>query len=357
MELTISEGLISGLRDLDREKIVQTTAAISRGSSGGGLFDGQGRLVGITTFYLRGGQNLNFAIPTDSVRDLPSTRAWRRSHPEFFRKEEKAVVETEPKPQTPSRSEELIQELRERKEKVEAWPDDWMAHLLLGNALQKAGYTHQAVRELMKAVELKSDSAEAHRALGNALGQIGDWYGAVSELGTAAQIDPTDFLTCFNLAMALDKDDRPQDAVAQSVTCAHSRAFAPFALLLALSMSETGEDTGKAETVCQLAILADTEKPYGFECLGRVFLESNRYTNAIVAFKAALGLAPDDASLHHWLAQALDSMGEKEQASGEYQRAAELEPSSPTYKADYERSRSALKEGTLSKDKDGKRPN
>src|SRR5260370_4905995 len=86
MELTISEGLISGLRDLDREKIVQTTAAISRGSSGGGLFDGQGRLVGFTTFYISGGQNLNFSIPTDSVTELPLCMGWReRPHQVFYK--------------------------------------------------------------------------------------------------------------------------------------------------------------------------------------------------------------------------------------------------------------------------------
>ena len=51
LELTLSDGLISGLRhgaDGSIERI-QTTAPISPGSSGGGLFDQDGRLVGITT--------------------------------------------------------------------------------------------------------------------------------------------------------------------------------------------------------------------------------------------------------------------------------------------------------------------
>lgn len=65
LELTISEGLISGLRDFDKGLVIQTSAAISPGSSGGGLFDAQGRLVGITTFYLKEGQSLNFALPTE----------------------------------------------------------------------------------------------------------------------------------------------------------------------------------------------------------------------------------------------------------------------------------------------------
>lgn len=49
---------------------MQTTAPISPGSSGGGLFDARGNLVGITTLVLVGrehmNQALNFAIPADA---------------------------------------------------------------------------------------------------------------------------------------------------------------------------------------------------------------------------------------------------------------------------------------------------
>jgi hypothetical protein len=50
--------------------MIQTSAAISPGSSGGGLFDRSGRLVGITTSFVEHAQNLNFAIPTESVMHL-----------------------------------------------------------------------------------------------------------------------------------------------------------------------------------------------------------------------------------------------------------------------------------------------
>jgi hypothetical protein len=70
LELTLSEGILSGLREEEGLKFVQTTAPISPGSSGGGLFDGRGNLVGITTLVLAGkerlNQALNFALPADS---------------------------------------------------------------------------------------------------------------------------------------------------------------------------------------------------------------------------------------------------------------------------------------------------
>jgi len=67
LDLTLSGGLVSALRTIRGELFVQTDAAISPGSSGGGLFDSGGNLVGITTFYVQDGQNLNFAIPVDRV--------------------------------------------------------------------------------------------------------------------------------------------------------------------------------------------------------------------------------------------------------------------------------------------------
>jgi len=74
LELTLSDGLISGLRHGADGSIqmIQTTAPISPGSSGGGLFDQDGRLVGITTRQFKEGQNLNFALPAIWVLELSS---------------------------------------------------------------------------------------------------------------------------------------------------------------------------------------------------------------------------------------------------------------------------------------------
>lgn len=64
-ELTIADGLVSGLRKIENISIIQTTAPISHGSSGGGLFNEYGQLIGITTMMLKDAQNINFAIPAD----------------------------------------------------------------------------------------------------------------------------------------------------------------------------------------------------------------------------------------------------------------------------------------------------
>ena len=70
LDLTISEGIVSSLRETGLGRIIQTTAPISPGSSGGGLFNISGQLIGITTFQLRTGQNLNFAVPADWITEM-----------------------------------------------------------------------------------------------------------------------------------------------------------------------------------------------------------------------------------------------------------------------------------------------
>jgi S1-C subfamily serine protease len=65
LERTLSEGLLSGKRTGTDQRLLQTTAPISPGSSGGGLFDRQGNLLGITSSTLRGAQNVNFAVPAE----------------------------------------------------------------------------------------------------------------------------------------------------------------------------------------------------------------------------------------------------------------------------------------------------
>jgi S1-C subfamily serine protease len=75
LDLTVSAGLVSSLRRNLAGQLVllQTSAAISGGSSGGGLFNARGELLGLTTIASITGdaQNLNFAIPADWIHDLP----------------------------------------------------------------------------------------------------------------------------------------------------------------------------------------------------------------------------------------------------------------------------------------------
>lgn len=99
-ENTISEGILSGLRDFTwerptslpplssstifesveswkrwerkreyRKKILQFSAPISLGSSGGPVFNKNGEVIGIVTFLIKEAQNINFAMPVNLIKD------------------------------------------------------------------------------------------------------------------------------------------------------------------------------------------------------------------------------------------------------------------------------------------------
>ena len=68
LQNTISQGLISNpTRQENGMNYIQTTAAISSGSSGGALLDELGGVIGITSASYVDGQNLNLAVPMSCV--------------------------------------------------------------------------------------------------------------------------------------------------------------------------------------------------------------------------------------------------------------------------------------------------
>lgn len=87
LKTSISNGIVSGVRDLDAGyKTLQITAPISPGNSGGPALNENAEAVGVVVFRLKEGENLNFAVPINYVRGLLGSiddskplKQWRRS--------------------------------------------------------------------------------------------------------------------------------------------------------------------------------------------------------------------------------------------------------------------------------------
>ena len=71
-EGTVSDGIVSAIRDVNNKKWIQTTAPASHGNSGGPLLDMSNHVVGVITLGVNPelGQNLNFAVPCSKVASL-----------------------------------------------------------------------------------------------------------------------------------------------------------------------------------------------------------------------------------------------------------------------------------------------
>ena len=68
LEGTFSAGIVSGNRATEGDRLLQVTAPISPGSSGGPVLNVAGDVVGVAVATLASGQNLNFAIPVEYLR-------------------------------------------------------------------------------------------------------------------------------------------------------------------------------------------------------------------------------------------------------------------------------------------------
>ncbi len=84
-EFSISSGIVAAIRQNEKvsfmdydsytkfektfKKVIQITAAISPGNSGGPLFNGRGEAVGVTTYSYGFYGNLNFAVSIDNIQD------------------------------------------------------------------------------------------------------------------------------------------------------------------------------------------------------------------------------------------------------------------------------------------------
>ena len=79
LEGTFSDGIISSIRTVGNDKLIQMTAPLSPGSSGGPVLDQNGKVIGVSVLTFRNGQNLNFAIPSNYLKTLIAKVGYTKS--------------------------------------------------------------------------------------------------------------------------------------------------------------------------------------------------------------------------------------------------------------------------------------
>ncbi|HPO74988.1 MAG TPA: tetratricopeptide repeat-containing serine protease family protein [Armatimonadota bacterium] len=134
LEQSVTEGIVSAIRWIPGEQVIQTTAPISPGSSGSPALNRKGELVGVATFTVREGQNLNFLTPAARVAAL--------------------------KPGVGKALQECVEESSD--------PEAKLAYELVLEALALFGIGEpdQAIAKCKEAIRLKPDFALAHMGLG-----------------------------------------------------------------------------------------------------------------------------------------------------------------------------------------------
>ncbi|MDP1537713.1 MAG: tetratricopeptide repeat-containing serine protease family protein, partial [Burkholderiales bacterium] len=205
LELSLSDGIVSQLRG-SPPPLIQTTAAISPGSSGGGLFDSAGRLVGLTTLYIDDGQSLNFAMPVEWLADLKpgkKTASKQRSQIDWIAR---AVALDEKK--------DWAGLLAWGKQWTQADPGNALAWFLIGRAHQNLNQLDPAIAAYREALRINPEYAAAWNNLGITYRSLKRYDDAIAATREALRINPEDAAAWSNLGLTYHDLKRYDDAIA-----------------------------------------------------------------------------------------------------------------------------------------------
>ncbi len=248
LENTISDGILSGKREIASNKIIiQITAPISPGSSGGPVFNKNGEVIGIVTFLIKNAQNLNFAIPLDVIRNkitsnkltvikknkiddyektaqywyylgftysetgknIDAVEAYKhaiRINPDFA----KAYNDLGTTYHSLGRYEDAVQAF---KQAIRINPDLDKPHYNLGNSYRELGLNKEAVEAFKQAIRINPDFADAYNNLGNVYGILGLHQEAIKAFMQAIRIKPGDPAAYYNLGNAYGLLGLHQEAI------------------------------------------------------------------------------------------------------------------------------------------------
>ncbi|AEF99125.1 serine protease [Methylomonas methanica] len=273
--LSVSSGLVSSISPYRDEPVIVASVPLSPGSSGGGLFDTRGRLLGITTAILTAGQSLNIVLPADWIAELS-----------------KRGVAPPPSSVIPG-------------------PEPrWMEE---AQALQGAGNFPEFERHVRKWREAQPKSALAAAYLGVALFEKNPTEAEMA-LREAVRLDDRNEFAWFVLAKVLYRLDRRDEAKqllqkAELINPNHGSVYATKAEWLL-----TDGKPKEAYATVRDAIRVEPGVGDHWRLLGIIADRLNRADESAKAYKAALRLNPMDASAKQALSNVLARNGKADAA-------------------------------------------
>ena len=189
LEKTVSEGIVSAIRKLPKlGDIIQITAPISPGSSGGPVFNSTGRVIGVARATFRTGQNLNFAVPGQKVLELKGGGG--QSLSEFSREMPGSALEMFQQGRALHARKDYSKAVQAFQEAITAKPDFAEAYHGAGMSYGAMRKTDLAIENFRQAVKLKPNIPYFHYHLALAYYVAGDKNQAWQEYRTLSSLDP-----------------------------------------------------------------------------------------------------------------------------------------------------------------------
>lgn len=285
LELTLSDGIVSSLREVDGGRYIQTTAAISPGSSGGGLYDENGALVGLTTFYFAEGQNLNFAVPIEWVKELAQRSTKIATTAQAVAQWLNKSIELEKRKDWPA-------SLEHSKRWTKAQPGNTSAWFSLGFDYGTAGQPTNAIEAYQQVLRINPEFFPAWNNMGVTYREAGQFTKAIDAYQQSLRIYPGVSETWIGLGNTYDMAGQPVKAI---------EAY-------------------------QQALRISPEDANAWENLGFAYIKADQSAKAIEAFQQALRINPEDAIAWAGIGLSYAQSGQRDKVLAVYKRLKTLDP-------------------------------
>jgi hypothetical protein len=189
LEKTVSEGIVSAIRKLPKlGEIIQITAPISPGSSGGPVFNSSGLVIGVARATVRTGQNLNFAVPGQHILQLKGGGG--HSFAEFSREMPGAALEMFQRGRAFHAKKDYAKAIQAFQEAIKIKPDFAEAYHGTGMSYGAMRRNDLAIENFRQAVKLKPNIPYFHYHLSLAYYASGDKNQAWEEYRNLSSLDP-----------------------------------------------------------------------------------------------------------------------------------------------------------------------
>jgi predicted Zn-dependent protease len=224
LQLSITNGIVSGFREIHEQFMIQTTAPIAPGSSGGPLFDSDGRVVAVTTSLLNDSPGIYFSIGAGDLSRLlrtPNTfvipfATWAEENLKATKSEASADIEAIQKligEKNYATAKERLTSLLEKA------PDDSSLHKMMGEVDLFQGDSKSALPHLKTALDARPDDAEVQSLYAIALYMVGQYGEAAQHQESVVRAAPTDFNLGFlsEIYYAESKSKEADDVALQAL--------------------------------------------------------------------------------------------------------------------------------------------
>jgi tetratricopeptide (TPR) repeat protein len=321
LDQTVSDGIVSAIREIPKfGKIIQMTAPISPGSSGSPVLNMKGEVIGVATFLLLAGQNLNFSVPGERISQLARGTGRALAEREELRRSGSAAEASRAyagglRYLWAGKCEMALPYFIEAAQRN---PDHPGAFFQAGYCLARLGKNQEAVAPYRRAILLQPRDSIARSNLCGVYGRLDRLEEAVETCKQALQLDPDLAEAHNNLAWSYHREGRYSEAVEsgkQAIRLQPDFAMAHYNL----GNGYAGlKEYGRAADAYKQAIRLDYDYAEAHLNLGAAYHQAGRYPEAVESYKRALRLKPLMPEGHLNLGMAYLKLGDKSSALEEY---------------------------------------